>query len=328
MSAIWIVLVFLFGCARSARSETATADAPPEVDRVLLTGTLEATAAIEVRAPDVDESQLAVRWLVADRTTVKAGDRIAELDGTALVERLRIERRDLDTAETAARAAARSTAADLAAKRGAVRGAEIALEKAKLRAEIPADLVDARRAQDDKLELVRAEATLVATREELATLIQLQAIDAQMNTIALVRQRRAMKADETWLSDLVLRAPHDGLVAIADNDSTHKAFVVGDLVEKRRPVVLQPDLAKPMQVRTQLADVDDGRASIGQKATCTLDAFPEVPLDCEITRLAPVATVAMRDSTRRSFAVVLSITAPTLRLRPGMSVKVDLRGDS
>lgn len=328
MSALWFLLALLFGCARSARTEVALADAAPATERVLLAGTLEATAAVEVRAPDVDQSQLAIRWLVTDRATVRAGDRVAELDGTSIAERLRMERKELETAEKQARTTARSNGADLAAKRNSVRAAQIAVDKAKLRAEVPADLVDARRAQETRLELVRAEASLRAAREELATATQLQALDAQMSSIALVRQRRAVTADETWLSDLVLRAPHDGLVTLAVNDSTHQPFAVGDVVEKGRPVVLLPDLARPMQVRAQLADVDDGRAAIGQKATCTLDAFPDAPLPCEVVQLAPVATVSPRDVTRRSFELVLSVTDASPHLRPGMSVKVELGGGS
>jgi hypothetical protein len=82
-----------------------------------------------------------------------------------------------------------------------------------------------------------------------------------------------------------------------------------------------------MEVRAELSDVDDGRIKVGQKGTCTLDAYPTEPLPCEIKEVAPVARNKQRQSLRRMFSVGLSIpNKDPDRMRPGMSAKVELHG--
>ena len=79
---------------------------------------------------------------------------------------------------------------------------------------------------------------------------------------------------------------------------------------------------------TELSDVDDGRVKIGQQGTCILDAYPSEKLPCEVKELAPVARNKQRQSLRRMFAVSLSIpNKDPDRMRPGMSVKIDLPGE-
>jgi multidrug efflux pump subunit AcrA (membrane-fusion protein) len=94
-------------------------------------------------------------------------------------------------------------------------------------------------------------------------------------------------------------------------------------------IVTFPDFTHPMQVKAELSDVDDGRIAVGAKGTCTLDAYPREPLPCEVTELAPVATNRNRQSLRRAFGVTLSLpNADATKMRPGMSVRVELAGSA
>ena len=92
-------------------------------------------------------------------------------------------------------------------------------------------------------------------------------------------------------------------------------------------IVTLPDFSQPMEIKAELSDVDDGRVAVGQKGTCTLDAYPTEALPCEVKEVAPVARNKQRQSLRRMFAVSLSIpNKDPDRMRPGMSAKVELQG--
>jgi len=123
----------------------------------------------------------------------------------------------------------------------------------------------------------------------------------------------------------VLTTPRDGVVVDEMHPWMGHKFRVGDTVQAGMTIITIPDLAQPMMVQSELSDVDDGRVSIGMTGACTLDAYPAEPVDCTVKDLAPVARTKGEGSLRRAFAVVISLakTDPS-RMRPGMSVKVEL----
>ena len=59
--------------------------------------------------------------------------------------------------------------------------------------------------------------------------------------------------------------------------------------------------------------------------TCTLDAYPAEPIACTVKDLTPVARIEGEKSLRRAFAVTLTLASTKDKMRPGMSVKVELR---
>ena len=98
------------------------------------------------------------------------------------------------------------------------------------------------------------------------------------------------------------------------------------MVQPGWTVVELPELSA-MRVEATLSDVDDGRVAAGARATCTLDAWPDQPLSGTVREVAPVAQEVGQRSLRRAFKVVVALdhTDPE-RMRPGMSVKVEVRG--
>jgi hypothetical protein len=91
-------------------------------------------------------------------------------------------------------------------------------------------------------------------------------------------------------------------------------------------LVSLPDMAEPMRVHAELSDVDDGRIAVGMAGTCTLDAYPGDPIACTVKELSPVARTKGETSLRRAFSVELDLgKTDAARMRPGVSVKVELR---
>jgi HlyD family secretion protein len=327
--------VLATGCHPGARRPASGREAartavvrPGELaERVLLTGALHPTRAIDVLVPASDASGLVIRWLVPDGAAVKAGDRLFVLDGDSLADRLADARRRLATVEAELRVLQKTNAVDLAKKQLDLRDAEITRDKARLHDGLPDDLVSRRDAEEAKLRLIQAEAALHSTQGELATEAEQHALGEQLKRLELDQTRRATLATAEAIDALVVQAPRDGMVMINQQPfgDGHK-FRVGDSVRSAMPIVSLPDLTRPMEVRASLSDVDDGLVTVHMAGRCTLDAYPAERVVCSVEQLAPVARPSPgRDPLRRAFEVTLALAhGDDPRLRPGMSVKVEL----
>ena len=294
-------------------------------DRVLLTGTLAAIEAVEFRAPRTPMWTVPIRWLAEDGTAVKAGDRVLEFDTSSFVRTLAEQRLLFLDAELQLRAYDDVSALDLAQKAFALESHRIVLAKAKLLASVPADLLEARKAQERQLELKRAEVALANAEKDLAAAKAATSLERQVKQIELDKTKAKIADAEKAIRDLVLSAPRDGVVVIGEHPWMERKFQVGESVQPGWTIVSLPDFSAGMEVRAELSDVDDGRVSVGMTGTCTLDAYPGEPTPCEVKTIMPVASAQNGESLRRGFALVLALgKVDTERMRPGMSVKVEL----
>jgi membrane fusion protein (multidrug efflux system) len=293
--------------------------------RVVLTGVLRATDGAEIAAPVSSVPELKIRWIAEDGAAVKAGDRVVAFDDSPLMSELEQARQEVKSAERELQNLRQGNVNQLRNQRNEIRRKQIYRTKAKLRADVPADLVTARAAQDDQLALSRADAALHQAEADLAVAIEQRALEDQIYALALARTQRALALKQAEIAALVLTAPRDGVVMIGDRPDERRKYGVGDVAAEGAVVVSQPDLTKPAVVRADLIDVDDGRVAPGSAGTCTLDAYPGDRIACTVEQIAPVARQIGRATQRRAFEVILALglTDPE-HLRPGSSVKVEL----
>jgi len=295
------------------------------VDRVLLTGELEAGSSVELSTPRTESWQLTIRWMAEDATLVKAGDRVLEFDNSSFTTGLTQKRAQAVEAATNFRSAREIANLALAVKEHEVQQHKITLAKATLLANVPADLLPLRTVQERKLEKARAENALARAEKELVAERQAAALDQKVQQITLDKAKRAIEEAEKSIGELTLTAPRAGLVLVGTHPWIGRPFKVGDSVQPGMRLLSMPDVSEPMRVRAELSDVDDGRLAVGAKGTCTLDAYPLEPIACAVIDLAPVAGNADRESLRRAFAVTLSLaTTADDRMRPGMSVRIEM----
>ena len=295
------------------------------VDRVLLTGELKAASAIDMPVPRTDSWQLAIRWLVEDGTQVKAGDRVVEFDNSAFTKQLEEKKLALLEAEMTLRSTEALGRIDAASKQTELDQAKIALAKATLKADVPADLLSGRDSQERQLEKKRCEIAVKKAEEALASSKQQQALEMKVKEIELDKAKRAIDAAIETIGELVLKAPRDGVAVIDNHPWEGRKFHVGDTVQPGMTIVTLPDTNTPMQVEADLSDVDDGRAAVAMTGMCTLDAYAAEPIPCTVKDLTPVARIEGQKSLRRAFAVTLTLASTKDKMRPGMSVKVELK---
>ena len=296
------------------------------VDRVVLTGELKPSFAgsTNLQVPPVDRD-ISIRWLAEDGEHVAAGDRVIEFDNAAFTEGLETKHLAAIDAEMTARNADAISVIATADKEAELRQHEIELEKATLRADIPADLLSAHDAQQNQLDKSRAETAVTKAKRDLQSAREADALEHHVRQLARDKAKRAVDDAEEGIRKLVVTAPTEGVVVIADHPWQGRKFQIGDNIWPGFTVARIPDAKHAMQVFADLSDVDDGRVTVGMTGTCTLDAYPADPMPCTVEELTPVARDKGKTSLRRAFAIVITLGAhdPTHQ-RPGMSVKVVL----
>jgi multidrug resistance efflux pump len=307
----------------SAESPVLTARRGALRPRLLLTGELEAARALELKVPSTSSPQIQIRWMERDGTPVRSGQRLVELDNSSFTAELEEKRL---TASQAADELARKKAeaeAELAEKAFQVEKSRTELAKARLRANLPEDIVSAREVQDRQLDVRRSETGLAKAEADLEAYRQESAADLGLQRIELEKARREIRQAEKAIETLSLRAPRDGIVVAADMPWEGRKLQAGDSVFTGMTVAVLPDLAS-LVVDADLSDVDDGRIAPGMEAACTLDAYPSETFRCRVAGIAPVARERSYGSLRRYFPVRVTLDRLDRRMRPGMSVRVEV----
>jgi multidrug resistance efflux pump len=306
----------------AVRSRELVVTRGPIEDLVLMTGQLDAAESAVLVAPRTSNWTATVRWMEEDGTRVKAGDKVLEFDNSALVSQLEEKRLAALQAENALVRQQAEDAIVTAEKEFAVEQQRITHEKARINADVEADLLAERDHQERRLALERAEVALQQARDALAAHLEGTALTTRIKRLELDTARRDIQAVEAEIDSMVLKAPRDGILIVAEHWREGRKIKVGDTLWPSMTVIKLPDLSV-MNVIAQLSDVDDGRIAAGMKATCVLDAYPDIELPGTVKEISPVAKEPSRDSLIRSFQVTIALdrTDPE-RMRPGMSVKV------
>jgi len=294
-------------------------------DRVVLTGDLRAPSSADLVSPRTENWMIAIRWLAKDGAEVKTGDRVLEFDNTTVTSTLEQKKLQLIEAEMAFRSARDLSAIETETKKNALDQHRVALQKAVVRADVPEDLVSKREFQERQLARKQMQAEVVKAEAEYIAQTQESKLDLEVKQIELDKAKRAIETAEKTLKDLVMTAPKDGVVVVGDHPWEGRKFHENDQVQPGWTIVSMPDITLPMEVRSELSDVDDGRVAVGMTGQCTLDAYPADPIGCKILDITPVARPKSEQSLRRAFAVRLSLAkTDAARMRPGMSVKIVL----
>lgn len=294
-------------------------------DRFLISGQLVAIHADNLAVPRIPSWQTTIRWMEAEGTVVKAGQKLVEFDTSSFAQDYGEKVLARDQAESELEQAEADRAGAQADKEFQVAQKTIAVEKARIAAAIPADFIRGKEYQDHQMALKRAETDLEKAREDLAAQQTSSAETLLQKRIALDKARRELDAARLALDGMVLTAPRDGILVIADHPWQGRKLQTGDSVWVGLPVVSLPDLTA-MRVDAKLSDVDDGRIAPGLPVACILDAYPDRTYTGRIAEITPVAQEEAGRSLRRAYNVHIELDkADSDRMRPGMSVKVEVR---
>ena len=158
----------------------------------------------------------------------------------------------------------------------------------------------------------RAEASLQAAEREL---------DALQESLEAARQE---------LLQTEINAPIPGMAVLQEDyrDGQRRKPRIGDKVLQGRPLVYLPDVTY-MIVRTQVREVDLHKIAAGRPAAIFVDAFPDLLMPGVVENVGVLAESAGGfEGGEKQFQVIVRATQSELRLRPGMTCRVEIQGES
>jgi RND family efflux transporter MFP subunit len=323
----------LAGCSgEGARAESRqeaglTAHRGPFRQRLILSGELAAERGEAMNVPRTNAFQLTIRWLAPDGVPVKAGDPVVAFDNSQFSTDLEEKRLSASQAGSDLATAQAEVKTSASERRFNVEKARSALEKARLDASIPKDLLSLREYQERQLALKRAETDLAKAEEVLRSESKVSDTDVQVKKISLDKSKREIHNAEESIDALNLKAPRDGMVLVGSHPFEGRKYQVGDSVWPGMAVATLPDLSS-MMVQASLSDVDDGRIRPGMQVVCTLDAYPGTTYHGRVVDISPVARESRRSPLLHYFPVRIALEkVDTRRMRPGMSVRVEVLGE-
>jgi HlyD family secretion protein len=169
---------------------------------------------------------------------------------------------------------------------------------------------DARRVLNRAQELVKQ--NYVSQAEVEAAQVALEQRQAEL------RQANAqLQVVQVDLDNTVIRAPIDGVVIARSIDLGQ---TVAASLQAPKLFVIANDLAQ-MQVETRIDEADIGRIRPGLPVTFTVDAYPDVEFQGEVSqvRLEPIVEQGVV-----TYTTIIKTGNPGMRLKPGMTANVSV----
>ena len=289
---------------------------------VVITGELRAARGEELAVPRLPQWQTTIKWIAPDGAEMKQGDRVVELDNSTFSANLDAKRQSVAQAEQQLQQKDAEWAADTLEKQLDVERKRAEYDKTKLDAAMPKEIISARDFNDRQIKFKRAEVELAKAIDVLKSQRMSVKSDRDNLLLSLQKAQRELTIADRAINELILRAPHDGIVVIRDHPWEGRRLQEGDSVFIGLALAQFPEMSS-LRVEADLADVDDGRIGDGMPATVVLDAYPGMTFPGRVTAISAVAQESSRTSLRRAFRVVVSLDRLDAgRMRPGLSSRV------
>ena len=299
----------------------------PFQQRLLLTGEIVAESAIELTVPNANIWPVPIRWLAEDGVEVQAGDTVVEFDSSQILSSLE----NLISQGIEAENQMLSLRSELANQIGQAeftREQRLAdFQKANIEAAIPEDLSSKQDFERRRLELEKARLELEAAEEKAKAEIRIAERKLEVQRLKVQQTREQIDRARKSIELLTVAAPRDGIVLLSNNRQEGRPYQAADSVFPGWTLASLPDLSSLM-VESSLFDVDDGKLKPGATVIATLDAFPDWSIPGTVREVDTIADQTDTSSTRQVFKVRIDLAEiDPERMRPGMSVKVEVQAD-
>ncbi|HEY0713831.1 MAG TPA: HlyD family efflux transporter periplasmic adaptor subunit, partial [Polyangia bacterium] len=272
--------------------------------RLLLSGEVDAVAAVELKVPRVPNGKTPLRFLSPEGTEVSAGQIVAELDSTSFLVEIKDRSLQLSQAEIDLERQRSQNGVIEADRALEVERKRAAMLRAEIDADVPEGILPKRDYLEKQLVLRRMKVDLEKAEEALQLAQRSAQTDLDVKRISIEKLRRAMTDAEHAVTLLTLRAPAAGTVIVAEHPEERRKLQEGDDVFMGMTVVRVTN-SNARRVRAQLLDVDDGKIAAGMPARVVLDAYPDRSFSAAIRDIASMARTPdnSRGAQRRIFTV-------------------------
>ena len=275
-------------------------------------------------APLTGGGEMHITFLRKTGEPVKVGDPVVEFDPTDQEYRLKEAQADLAENQLKVEQAEAQSQADTEEARYSLQKANSDLRVAQFDVRKNPILPSITARQND-LALAAAEARAAQLRKDLENRGATNAAAIAVQKAAVAKAQIQVATAQKNIDSLVIRAAHDGYVAIKSNQSgnfffggmTLPDYQLGDLVRGGMAVAEIPDL-KSWEIAANFGELDRGHLSPGQAVAVQVMALPDARFTGKIADLGGTSGPPWN----RHFETKIRLDNPVPELRPGMSVRI------
>jgi HlyD family secretion protein len=289
---------------------------------LLLDGELRAVSSRTIFSSTSEEAK--ITYLPPEGTVVKAGERVVELDNSAILSRItdteeRIIAADNDIDKT--RSQHEGTLRDMEVTLSTL---WLAFEQSKLDVNVPTSVLPRRKYQENQLAYDKGKTEYENQLAKIEQKKKEQAAELQVKVIEKEKLNVRLNQIKANLASMALTAPSDGMVIYGEHWNERRKIQMGDMVWGGFPLVRLPDL-KEMEVLAQVNEVDGPRLSVGQKGRVRLDSYPDIEITGSVKNIAQTAIKASWMAKAKVFLIVISLDKTVTEImKPGMSAQITL----
>ena len=273
--------------------------------------------------PPARQWRTSITNIAREGTMAKAGDVLAQFDGSETDSRVRTLSADLATRRSELESLLESQAREIEEDKVRLEAARSAADKAKRKANVEPSVY----ARLDYLKLVEERdiaEDLYRREQQRGSLVERVRQGRRRELEAEIRRLQSeLDGAKTELASFTIRAPRAGLV-IVGTDRGGQKLDVNDAVNPGMVVV---ELANPdaLIVEAEVPEHAAARIAVGQAAEIAIDAAGGSDLDGEVVEVASI----VRRQSQFSNAMVRDVTvslpeSAMASLRPGMSARVTI----
>ena len=169
--------------------------------------------------------------------------------------------------------------------------------------------------QSDKDSLVADDRTIAEKTESLKKLqVGTDPLDIKAQQLSITQRQNALYDAQNTYADYFVRAPFDGVVAainVKRGDTTGSTSAVTMITQQKIADI-------------SLNEVDVAKIKVGQKATLTFDALPDLTITGDVASIDTLGTITQSVVT---YNVKISFDTQDVRVKPGMSVSTAIITD-
>ncbi|MGB0523837.1 MAG: efflux RND transporter periplasmic adaptor subunit [Flammeovirgaceae bacterium] len=287
---------------------------------VTTTGELDAENKVNITGPSGMRAaqiwDVQISRIIPEGKVVQQGEFVAELDKSALVDKLRARQTELTKAESQYTQTQLDTTLTLREARDNLINLQFAAEQKKLELEQsayepPATIKQAEIAKQ------KAERDYKQAKESYSIKVDQAKAKMQEAFANLSKERSTVDFMNKLLQEFTIIAPENGMLIYAkDWRGTKKK--AGTTISAWNPVVATlPDLSS-MISKTYVNEVDIRKIKKGQAVEIGLDAFPDKKLTGKVISVANMGE-QKPNSDAKVFEVVISVNESDTTLRPSMT---------
>lgn len=321
MRTLIIALILISAAANAEQWQKLTPENRPLT--VTANGVVAPREAMRFGPPPSQSWRITIMKIAREGTRVKAGDVLAEFDGSATDDRIKTKQAELAKRESELTSLLEEQAREVEEDKVRLAEAESNAEKAARKAAVDATVyagLEYRKLLEEKAiaeELFRSEQRRAGVVERVRTSKRLE-LESDIR-----RLQSELDGARAELESFTIRAPRDGLV-IVGTDQEGQKLDVNDAVNPGMTVVEVID-DSDLIIEAEVPEFAAASIAIGQSASVSLDAAGGSELS---GRVVDVASIVRRQS-RYSQAMVRDVSIEIEggnrdALRPGMSSKVTL----